>query len=106
MLRNAVDVQADQRVQVDFTLAVGESAQTVEVKSGTPLVQSSDATVGDVIDSRRIADLPLNKRNFVDLVQLTAGVTPGRAADYGGEAAVRDFSRRFVFSPPGPRTPS
>src|SRR5690242_12045760 len=70
MLRNGVNVQADQRVQVDFTLAVGEAAQTVEVKAATPLVHASDATVGDVIDSRRIVDLPLNKRNFVDLVQL------------------------------------
>jgi hypothetical protein len=104
MLRDAIDVQADQRVRVDFALAVGEASQTVEVKAGTPLVETSDATVGDVIDSRRIVELPLNKRNFVDLVQLTAGVTPGRAADYGGETAIDNFRGRFVFSANGQRT--
>jgi hypothetical protein len=76
----------------------------VEVKAGAALVQTSDATVGDVIDSQRITDLPLNKRNFVDLVQLTAGVTPGRAADYGGETAIDNFRGRFVFSANGQRT--
>src|SRR6476659_3190731 len=84
-IRDGIEVRADERVRLDFTLSVGEATQTVEVKAGSPLVQTSDATVGDVIDSQRIVDLPLNKRNFVDLVQLTAGVTPGRAADYGGE---------------------
>src|SRR5436305_4597471 len=83
-LREGIEVQADERVRVDFALTVGEATQTVEVKAGSPLVQTSDATVGDVVDSQRIAELPLNKRNFVDLVQLTAGVTPGRAAEYGG----------------------
>src|SRR5713101_8150156 len=103
-LREGIEVQADERVRVDFTLTVGEAIQTVEVKAGSPLVHTSDATVGDVIDSRRIADLPPNKRNFVDLVQLTAGVTPGRAADYGGETAIDNFRGRFVFSANGQRT--
>lgn len=102
--REGVAVSADERVRVDFALAVGEANQTVEVNAGTPIVQASDATVGDVIDSRRIVDLPLNKRNFVDLVQLTAGVTPGRAADYGGETAIDNFRGRFVFSANGQRT--
>ena len=74
--REGIEVRADERVRLDFALRVGEATQTVEVKAGAPLVETSDATVGDVIDSQRIVDLPLNKRNFVDLVQLTAGVTP------------------------------
>jgi hypothetical protein len=104
MLREGIEVQADQRMRVDFALAVGEATQTVEVNAGAPLVQTNDATVGDVIDHQRIVDLPLNKRNFVDLVQLTAGVTPGRAADYGGETAIDNFRGRFVFSANGQRT--
>jgi hypothetical protein len=104
MLRDGIEVQADERVRVDFKLTVGEATQTVEVNAGASLMQTNDATVGDVIDSRRIVDLPLNKRNFVDLVQLTAGVTPGRAADYGGETAIDNFRGRFVFSANGQRT--
>src|SRR5258708_21520252 len=48
MLREGIAVQADQRVRVDFALTVGQATQTVEVNAGTPLVQASDATVGDV----------------------------------------------------------
>lgn len=103
-LRAGVTVQADERVRLDFTLEVGEASQTVEVTAGAPLVQTSDATVGEVVDSRHIADLPLNKRNFVDLVQLTSGVTPGRPGEFGGETTIDNFRGRFSFSANGQRS--
>jgi hypothetical protein len=88
-VRENITVQADERTRVDLALKVGAATQTVQVSEGTPLVQTSDATVGEVVDSKHISDLPLNKRNFVDLVQLTAGVTPGRPADFGGDGTIR-----------------
>ncbi len=102
-VRENIAVQADERARVDFALKVGAATQTVEVSEGTPLVQTSDATVGEVVDSKHISDLPLNKRNFVDLVQLTAGVTPGRPADFGGDGTIDNFRGRFVFSANGQR---
>lgn len=102
-MRAGIVVQADERTRVDFALVVGAATQVVDVAGGAPLVQTSDATVGDVVDSKRISDLPLNKRNFVDLVQLTAGVTPGRPADFGGDGTIDNFRGRFVFSANGQR---
>lgn len=102
-VREGIEVQADERIRVDIKLSVGQANQTVEVKAGAPLLETADATVGEVVETKQITDLPLNKRNFVDLVQLTAGVTPGRPADFGGDGTIDNFRGRFVFSANGQR---
>ena len=102
--RAGITVAADERVRVDLTLEIGDAAQTVEVTGGAPLVQTSDATVGEVVDSQRIMDFPLNKRNFADLVQLTSGVSPGRAGEFGGETTIDNFRGRFTFNASGQRS--
>jgi hypothetical protein len=70
-----VTVNVQQRVLVDFVLPPGEMTQTVSVTGEAPLLQSEDASVGQVIGARTINDLPLNGRNFTFLAQLSAGVT-------------------------------
>lgn len=103
-VRENIRVSADERIQLDVPLQVGEASQSIEVTGGPPLVQSNDATVGEVVDSTRISDLPLNGRNFVDLVQLTAGVSPGRPAEAGGETTIDNFRGRFTFNANGQRS--
>jgi hypothetical protein len=102
--RPGITVAADERVRVDLTLQVGDATQTVEVTAGAPLVQTSDATVGEVVNSQQITDFPLNKRNFADLVQLTSGVSPGRAGEFGGETTIDNFRGRFTFNASGQRS--
>ena len=60
-------------VRVDFQLRVASVAETVAVVARSPLVQPVSATVGAVVDQRRIAELPLNGRQFANL----AGTLPG-----------------------------
>jgi hypothetical protein len=103
-VQSGIAVQADTRTRVDLTLTVGETSETVEVVADIPLVQTSDATVGEVVDSQRITDLPLNKRNFMDLVQLTAGVAPGRASEAGNVSTIDNFRGRFTFNANGQRS--
>src|SRR5580765_1213221 len=73
-LRSGITLQVDQRAQVDFRLDVGETTESIEVSGEAPLVDTSSATVGKVVENRRIADLPLNGRNALALVMLTPGV--------------------------------
>ena len=73
--RPHVTVDVQQRVVVDFALTPGEMTQTVSVTSETPLLQTQDASVGQVIGERSVNNLPLNGRNFTFLAQLAAGVT-------------------------------
>jgi hypothetical protein len=61
----------------NFTLNVGEVAQTVEVTSAAPVVEASTITVGQVINQKTVQEIPLNGRHFVDLGLLIPGsVTP------------------------------
>ncbi|HLJ17846.1 MAG TPA: TonB-dependent receptor [Bryobacteraceae bacterium] len=70
-----VVVNVQQNVVVDFTLVPGQVTSVVEVTAGAPLLQTQDASVGQVVGSHEINSLPLNGRNYTLLAQLTAGVT-------------------------------
>src|SRR5215471_7238783 len=85
----AVDVSA--RVLVDFKLQPGAVSETVEVTSEAPVLQSQDASVGQVVDQRNVNNLPLNGRNFTFLAQLAAGVNTPQA-DTRGNASTGAFA--------------
>lgn len=84
-----VDVSA--RVLVNFKLQPGAVSETIEVTSTAPVLQSQDASVGQVVDQRSVNDLPLNGRNFTFLAQLAAGVNTPQA-DTRGNAASGAFA--------------
>src|ERR1700686_4448706 len=86
-----VTVNVEQNVVVDFTLKPGSVTETVEVASSLPVLETQDASVGQVIDSRNVDNLPLNGRNFTFLAQLAAGVNTPQA-DTRGNAASGAFS--------------
>lgn len=75
--RSNVELQVQQTARVDFALEVGQVSEMVEVSSALPLLTTEDATVGTVIEQKRITDLPLNGRNFFSLVALSPNVTYG-----------------------------
>jgi hypothetical protein len=75
---NNVTVDVQQKVELDLELAVGQSTETVTVNSAPPLLETQDASLGQVIQEKAIGDLPLNGRNFTFLAQLSAGVTQGQ----------------------------
>ena len=70
-----IEVAVQQTVRMDFTLQVGQVSESVEVSAQTVQLQSENATVGTVIDNKRIVELPLNGRNYLQLVSLAPNVT-------------------------------
>lgn len=70
-------LQVDQQVRLDVSLEVGAVSQEITVAGAAPLLQTEDASLGDVIDTRKVETLPLNGRNFLQLATLTPGVNNG-----------------------------
>jgi hypothetical protein len=75
--RANVELQVQQAARVDFNLEIGQVSEVVEVSSRLPLLSTEDATVGSVIEQKRITELPLNGRNFFSLVGLSPNVNIG-----------------------------
>jgi hypothetical protein len=67
----------DQEARFDVHLSVGSVTEKVSVHGDAPLVNTDNATVGQVIDNRTIVELPLNGRNFTQLATLTPGAIQG-----------------------------
>src|SRR5499433_2525795 len=72
----AFNVAVSQTVTQDLALTIGDVSQTVEVSAVSELVQRSSVELGAVISERSVQELPLNGRNFTQLLTLTPGVTP------------------------------
>jgi outer membrane receptor protein involved in Fe transport len=68
----------------DVTLTVGAVAETVEVRAEAALLQQSTSELGTVIGEEAVRDLPLNGRNFSQLLTLTPGATPISTAQGAG----------------------
>src|SRR5271167_1582390 len=91
IVRPHVNVNVGENVVADFSLKPGNVTTTVEVTAAAPVLQSQDASVGQVVDSRSVNDLPLNGRNFTFLAQLAAAVNTPQA-DTRGNAASGAFT--------------
>ncbi|HEX4022148.1 MAG TPA: TonB-dependent receptor [Acidobacteriaceae bacterium] len=61
---------------INFSMVVGSQSSTVTVQAANPQLQVSSANLGTVISTKEVNDLPLNGRNFTQLLTLTPGVTP------------------------------
>jgi Carboxypeptidase regulatory-like domain len=68
-----ITIELQQQARIDFHLQVGERAEIVEVSAAGSLLRTEDATMGSVIESRRVVELPLNGRNFSQLATLMPG---------------------------------
>src|SRR5581483_7215673 len=73
--RAGIPLDVNQQASVDIPLQLGSSSQTVEVTGEAPLLESSSAAIGQVVDNRSIVNLPLNQRNAYSLVFLVPGTT-------------------------------
>jgi hypothetical protein len=75
---NSIRLQVDQIARADVTLKAGQVTSTVSVNASTIALDTDSATIGQVITERQVLDLPLNNRDFTNLLLLSPGaVTTG-----------------------------
>src|SRR6267143_3527453 len=89
-------VVVNQSSTQDFTLRVGSTQQSITVEGSAVNLESANATLGTVIESKQVRDLPLNGRNFTQLLSLTPGVAPVSVAQNSGGAQAAPVGS-FVF---------
>ena len=70
-VRRGIVLQVNAVAVVDMTLQVGQVSEVAEVTVAAPLIQTQSVTLGDVVDEKQVKELPLNGRNFVQLLTLT-----------------------------------
>ena len=93
-----VTVQVDERARIDIKLEVGSATERVEVQAESPVIETDSSTVGKVIDTTEVLQLPLNGRNFLQLAELTPGVqnytgpNASSFADTGGNISANGMS--------------
>jgi hypothetical protein len=94
---DGVVVSVNARQRVDLQLAVGQVTESVEITASVPLVESESSQRGQVVEQKKIVELPLNGRNYADLALLSAGI---RRSSY----AVANPPREASFNVNGQRS--
>jgi hypothetical protein len=92
-------LQVSQTLRQDFKMEIGAVSETVSVTATGVQLQTENSTVGTVIDSAKIVELPLNGRNFVQLAQLIPGVqagTPGSITARRGRGSIGQADAAFA----------
>lgn len=74
-LRNRIELRVADRLQIDVQLQLGEVSTTMVVIESTPLLEAADSSMGQVLDSRRIAELPIAHGNVYALIGLAPGAS-------------------------------
>jgi outer membrane receptor protein involved in Fe transport len=73
LTRSGLVFEVDQRAELNFTLEIGAITERIEVTAGLQLLSTVEASRGQVIENRRIVEMPLNGRNYNQLALLSAG---------------------------------
>ena len=95
-----VEVQVQQTVRLDFTLQVGQVAESIDVSASAELLQAENASLGTVVENQAVMDLPLNGREYLGLVALSANANTLSAPSVGPGRAWEATAALYPFRPP------
>jgi hypothetical protein len=95
VVRSDIEIQVGQDVRIDFVLETGEASEKITVTQATPIIDTVNDTLGGTLRNRQINDLPLNGRDFQNLLVLRPGVMryPG-----GGMASISANGLRSEYN--------
>src|SRR5581483_8457368 len=78
-LESGIALDVNEQKRIDVTLTVGSVDQQVEVNATAVQVETTNTQLGQVVDQKKLVDLPLNGRSYIDLLGLQPGVAPTTA---------------------------
>ncbi len=100
VVRDGIILQIQETAEINLVLEVGVVTESVAVTADAPLLVTTEATQGQVIDNQKIVDLPLNGRDYIQLALLSAGaVQPHPGARFGGfsSGGVRAGQNNYIL---------
>ena len=97
-IRRGITLTVGAQAVVDFSLSVGQSQQTITVEADVSQVDTVSTAVSAYVEQKQINDLPLNGRNFTDLVTLVPGVAGGSQIGNGGANLLYGVENNFSVS--------
>jgi hypothetical protein len=92
-------LEVNQNVTQDFILKVGAATDTVTVSSNSELLDSTSSTLGNVVETRTVEDLPLNGRSFTSLLTLAPGINPVNYSQNSGAGSTYGTNQNAVGIP-------
>ncbi len=92
-------LEVNQNATQDFTLKVGAANETVTVSSNSELIDTTSATLGNVVETRTVEDLPLNGRSFTSLLTLAPGINPTNYSQNSGAGSTYGTNQNAVGIP-------
>jgi hypothetical protein len=93
-----VRLEVGHRVSADANLVVGSTAETVEVQAAGELLETESSSVSNLRSEEAVKDLPLNGRNFAELVGLGAGAVPAQTQIANVPYTQQRGSTSFAFN--------
>src|SRR5690606_8326614 len=88
LVRSGITLGIQAEVRLDLTLELGQATEQVTITADAALLQSTESSRGQVVDNKKIVDLPLNGRDYLQLALLTAGTNvPPPGARFAGFSA-------------------
>jgi len=96
--RDGMQLGVGQDARVDFTLQPGEQTQTVTVTEALPLIETTTATLTGTISNQTVNEIPLNGRNYINLLTLRPGFVnaPGGGATKQTAMGMRENDNFFL----------
>ena len=101
--RNNLELQVGQIANLEISLQVGNVSEVVEVTGGAPVLDTETTSVGTVIENKRIVELPLNGRNYLQLASLIPGATTNGPASSQGQQRMGGARNSFALNIAGQR---
>lgn len=90
-VRDGITLQVADDLTLDIAMELGEVSEAVTVSAAAPLLESANADFSQLINERRMQELPLNTRNALKLAVLTPGFSKGSSYDNGAVMLGSDF---------------
>ncbi|MCL5746433.1 MAG: carboxypeptidase regulatory-like domain-containing protein, partial [Acidobacteria bacterium] len=88
-VRDGITLEVNQVARIDVKLALGQVTEAIAVTGGAPLLETESASMGEVVDERKVQNLPLEGRNPLSLLALTPGAAVG--AEFGAVPGQENF---------------